>query len=131
MNTRGVDVALGSRFGEPAIAHVLPLASGGLGTPSGMRATAAVLVVPAVAPPIGNLTAVAECLRLTPAEARIVAKLTAGATLAEAAAALGIADTTAKTHLTHIFSKTGVARQVELIALIHRLVPPVLIPAAS
>jgi DNA-binding CsgD family transcriptional regulator len=57
--------------------------------------------------------------------------LAEGAKLAEAAVALGIADTTAKTHLTHIFSKTGVSRQVDLIALIHRLVPPVQKPAAG
>jgi DNA-binding CsgD family transcriptional regulator len=44
--------------------------------------------------------------------------------LVEAAAALGIAETTAKTHLSRIFAKTGVSRQAELVALVHRLTPP-------
>jgi DNA-binding CsgD family transcriptional regulator len=126
----GIGVALRSPSGAPAIAHVLPLAHGDLRTRLMAQATAAVFIVPVVGRPIVDLAAVADVLGLTPSEARLVEKLAAGATLAEAAVALGIADTTAKTHLTHVFSKTGVSRQVELIALIHRLVPPVQKPAA-
>jgi DNA-binding CsgD family transcriptional regulator len=121
----GIGVALGGPSGAPAIAHVVPLARGDLGTQLMPKAATAVFIVPAVSCPTVDLAAVAEALGLTPSEARLVEKLTAGATLAEAAVALGIADTTAKTHLTHVFSKAGVSRQVELIALIHRLVPPV------
>jgi DNA-binding CsgD family transcriptional regulator len=127
----GIGVALESTFGEPVIAHVFPLAYSDVGTRITSQATVAIFVMSAVAPSNGNLGAVARCLRLTPAETRILEQLAAGATLTEAAAALGIADTTARTHLTHIFSKTGVARQGDLIALIHRLLAPVLIPAVS
>ena len=121
----GIGVALGGRCGEPAIAQVIPLAQGEAVTQVAPESTAAVFVVRAAERPTIDFTAVAEALGLTPSETRLVEKLMAGATLPEAAVALCIADTTAKTHLTHIFSKAGVARQVELIALIHRLAPPV------
>jgi DNA-binding CsgD family transcriptional regulator len=44
--------------------------------------------------------------------------------LAETAAALGIAPTTAKSHLENIFAKTGVARQADLMRLASGLAPP-------
>ena len=124
IGTTGIGVVLGNAFGKPAIAHVLPLTRDDSRAPIMQQAMAAVFIVPALARPIVDLTAIADSLRLTRSEARLVEKLAEGATLAEAAVRLGIADTTAKTHLTHIFSKTGVSRQTELIALIHRLVPP-------
>jgi Bacterial regulatory proteins, luxR family len=49
----------------------------------------------------------------------------AGASLTEAANALGIAEATARTHRNHIFTKTGVSRRTDLLALITRLIPPV------
>ena len=54
---------------------------------------------------------------LTPAETRVLAGLLAGRTLAETAVALGIAASTAKTHLDHIFAKTDVTRQADLMRL--------------
>jgi DNA-binding CsgD family transcriptional regulator len=125
----GFGVALKGALGERALAYVFPLACG---DPAARLAppTAAVLVMSAVVRPTGNVAAVARCFGLTPAESRITERLVAGATLVDAAADLGIADTTAKTHLSHIFSKTGVGRQADLIALIHRVVPPVLVASA-
>lgn len=61
---------------------------------------------------------------LTPTEARVLNGLLSGLTLTETAAMLGVADTTAKTHLGNIFEKTGVARQAELVRLSAQLVPP-------
>jgi DNA-binding CsgD family transcriptional regulator len=46
-----------------------------------------------------------------------------GRTLAEAAAALGVVESTVKTHLQNVFLKTGTSRQVDLITLLHRLLP--------
>jgi len=62
---------------------------------------------------------------LTPAETRVLTSLLAGRTLAQTAKALGIAPNTAKTHLTSIFSKTGVTRQADLMRLGHEIVPPI------
>jgi DNA-binding CsgD family transcriptional regulator/PAS domain-containing protein len=68
--------------------------------------------------------AVAAAFGLTPAETRLLASLFAGHTLNETAATLGIARPTAKTHLEHIFLKTGVTRQSELMRLWTGLISP-------
>jgi DNA-binding CsgD family transcriptional regulator len=54
----------------------------------------------------------------------ILASLFAGRTLAETTATLSITRPTAKTHLEHIFSKTGVTRQAELMRLWTGLISP-------
>ena len=59
---------------------------------------------------------------LTPAETRPIESLLAGGVL-ETTAALGVAMTTAKTHLENIFQKTGVKRQAELMRLAARAGP--------
>ncbi len=52
---------------------------------------------------------------LTRSEARLVQSLAGGASLDEGARSLGISVNTARTHLKHIFHKTGAKRQSELI----------------
>jgi DNA-binding CsgD family transcriptional regulator len=61
---------------------------------------------------------------LTDAEQRIAGAVAEGNTSLQAAKALGLSEATVRTHLTRIFSKTGVSRQAELIALMHRLAVP-------
>jgi len=75
--------------------------------------------------PPADIGTVARIYGLTPAETRVLQHLMAGASLAEAATALGVSETTAKTHRDHIFLKTGVSRRTDLFALIARLVPPI------
>jgi len=55
---------------------------------------------------------------LTPAEARFATVLMQGKDITEAAEELGISQNTAKTHLKHIFQKTGAKRQSELVQLL-------------
>jgi DNA-binding CsgD family transcriptional regulator len=121
----GIGVALGASGSEPSIAHVLPLTGGDLRTRLVPQATAVVFITRAEAKPAANLQPVADNFGLTPAEARVLEHLAGGATVAETAQDLGISLNTAKTHLARIFSKTGAARQADLIALINRLVPPI------
>jgi DNA-binding CsgD family transcriptional regulator len=52
---------------------------------------------------------------LTQAEARLVAALCAGETLAGYAEAAGASLNTVKTHLKHVFEKTGETRQADLV----------------
>ena len=89
------------------------------------RASAALFISPAAngigAPP----AALAALFDLSPAETRTLERLLAGDTLAEVADKLGIAVTTARTHLAHIFDKTGTSRQSELILLAAKFSPPV------
>lgn len=54
----------------------------------------------------------------TPVECRLIEKLVAGKTLSEAAAAMRLKEQTARTYLKHIFQKTGMRRQVEVIRLV-------------
>jgi DNA-binding CsgD family transcriptional regulator len=52
---------------------------------------------------------------LTQAEARLVVALCAGETLAGYAMAVGTSLNTVKTHLKHVFDKTGETRQADLV----------------
>lgn len=61
---------------------------------------------------------------LTRAEARLVTLLAQDLSLEDAAAALGVARTTAKTHLQHVFEKTGTKRQQQVIRLALSAVAP-------
>lgn len=55
---------------------------------------------------------------LSPQEARIVLQLIDGGTVATCADALGVAQSTVRTHLKSAFAKTGVRRQAELASLL-------------
>lgn len=57
----------------------------------------------------------------TPTEAKLAALLAAGHSLEEAAGQLNFSKQTGRTHLKHLFTKTGFTRQGELIVLINQL----------
>lgn len=67
-------------------------------------------------------TVVRDLLGLTLGEAKIAAMIGAGLSPKEAAEKLGIKENTARVVLKKVFSKTGVSRQSELVALLGRLV---------
>jgi DNA-binding CsgD family transcriptional regulator len=69
--------------------------------------------------------ALAALYELTPTEARVLLEIASGKNRAAAADALGIADSTVKTHLARIFEKTGTSEQAELAKLVASLTPPV------
>jgi DNA-binding CsgD family transcriptional regulator len=107
----------------PIFAHVLPLSGSDFRT--GLQPPAAVAVFIGAPPDEQDgADTVAAAFGLTPAETRVLASLFAGRTLAETAATLRIARTTAKTHLEHICLKTGVTRQAELMRLWAGLISP-------
>lgn len=60
---------------------------------------------------------------LTRKEAQLAGELAAGRSLDEAAARLGVARNTVRSHLRGLFAKTGVSRQGELVRLIHTSLP--------
>jgi DNA-binding CsgD family transcriptional regulator len=109
---------------EPAqYAHVLPLAGGELRARLKPEAVAAVFVG-ATNDDEGEAEAMATAFSLTLAEKRLVEHLLGGNSLRESAAVLGVAVTTARTHLENIFQKTGVRRQAELMRLAARVATP-------
>ena len=61
-------------------------------------------------------------LDLTPAEARIAVELRRSCDLLAVAIALDVAPSTVKTHLKHVFEKTGIHKQAELLASVARIV---------
>lgn len=69
-----------------------------------------------------SLEEVAELYELTPAETRLVALIMDSLGLFEAAERLGITRNTARTHMKHIYAKTGTRRQAELVRRLGQLV---------
>ena len=55
--------------------------------------------------------------KLTPAELKVLQSIVEVGGVPETASALGIAETTVKTHLHRVFAKTGAARQADLVKL--------------
>ena len=69
--------------------------------------------------------AFAELYALTGGELRVLLAMAPGLAVKEAAEMLGIGETTAKTHLQHIYAKTGTSKQTELMHLFMSSTPPV------
>lgn len=109
----------------PLLAHVLPMAGSELRTRLQPEAIAAVFIGASTTAALDVAPADAkEFLRrrygLTPAEADVALEILKGDGREAAAARLGISTTTVRTHLSHIFEKTGVRRQAELVRLLMR-----------
>ncbi|WP_291850469.1 LuxR C-terminal-related transcriptional regulator [Bradyrhizobium sp.] len=121
----GIGVPVSGRDGRPAIAHVLPLKSGKLRPDLAPGAVAAVFVTPARVDALLPVEALVALYELTPTEARVLVEIASGKNRAAAAEALGIADSTVKTHLARVFEKTGTSEQSELAKLVASLTPPV------
>ena len=68
--------------------------------------------------------AVARQYRLTPMEVRVLLAIVEIGGVPEVADALGIAETTVKTHLARLFEKTGARRQVDLAKLLAGFATP-------
>ena len=122
----GISLALPDTDGAGLVATILPLNRGqrrDLSVP--FAATAAIFVQdPIVAPPYPG-EAFAKLYGLTGAELRVLLAMAPGLGVKEAAAILGVGEVTARTHLQHIFSKTGTVKQTELLNLLKNSTPPV------
>jgi DNA-binding CsgD family transcriptional regulator len=115
---RGNAIPLLSPTGERYVAHILPLSSVlRNGSERVVDAVGALLLrkVSLGGQSYGEL--VARTFDLTPAELRVFLSIVEVGGVPETAAALGIADTTVKTHLHRVFAKTGVSRQADLVKL--------------
>src|SRR5215470_9866885 len=116
---KGVAVPLNARGGELYVAHVLPLTSGArrrAGT--SYKAAAALFVHKAALDTPSPPEAIAKAYRLTPSELRVLLAVVEVGGVPEVADALGIAETTVKTHLGHLYEKTGAARHADLVKLV-------------
>ena len=71
-----------------------------------------------------NQLAVIEAFRLTPRECEIATQLAGRRDLDEIAAEIRAARSTVRSHLIHIFEKTGAHSQAALVALLCRFIEP-------
>jgi DNA-binding CsgD family transcriptional regulator len=113
-------VHLPGRNDVPCLAHVMPLLGTMTRSRIGALATAAVFIAQADSRPL-RVECLAAAFELTPAELNVLSLIAEGMSLVEAASRLGIAESTARTHVKNLHRKTGVERQSELVALVHRL----------
>jgi DNA-binding CsgD family transcriptional regulator len=125
MGRVGIDVPVPHADGRPGFAHVLPIGSGAVRGGLGARATAAVFLTPSAQPERPPSQAWAAAFGFTPSEMRMLELLVKGHTVGEAAALIGIAEPTARTHVANLMAKAGTQRQADLIRLALSLTPPV------
>ena len=96
---------------------IAPLNSRALGLGAARPACAVVFSAPNAALAIGE-HALARRWDLTPAQARLLAALTAGMGLASYAASAGVGIGTVRAHLKEIFAKVGCHRQSDLVRIV-------------
>ena len=121
--TTGLAVALPYRDGRAAVAHVRLLDFGDLCRRSGTAAVIFITQAAEHAPP--PVDALMTLFNLTWSEARVLEQIVSGRNRKEAAAVLGVADSTVKTHLDNIYAKTGTSDQLGLCRLAAKLSWPI------
>jgi DNA-binding CsgD family transcriptional regulator/PAS domain-containing protein len=126
-DTLAYDAAIAGNFGltmtaqsgERYVVHVLPLASlARNGATLPVRAVATVFVRKLELDNKSCGAIIRHAYGLTPTELRVLLGIVEVGGVPETASALGIAESTAKTHLQRLFSKTGVNRQADLVKLV-------------
>lgn len=114
----GTGVAFRRQDGTAWVVHVLPLKRRRSALDQSTQVVVALFIVKANRPIEQMPSAMLDMLyELTPAEAQVFALIVEGLTPAGAAARLGIAISTVKSHLNHVFQKTGTRRQADLARL--------------
>jgi len=119
MGTRGIAVPLPAQGGVQYVAHVLPLTAGARRQANiSYSAVAAMFVHQAALNSPSPLETIARLYKLTPSELRVLSAVVDISGVAAVADALGISEATVKTHLQHLFEKTGTRRQIDLAKLV-------------
>jgi DNA-binding CsgD family transcriptional regulator/PAS domain-containing protein len=121
----GVNVPASSDHGCLYVLHVLPINSAIFQAGVMPAAMAAIFVATRLVSRVPSTEAISALFALTAMESRVLERIAAGLTNAEIAETLGIAVSTVRTHLHHIFDKTGMRRQAELVALVASFELPV------
>jgi DNA-binding CsgD family transcriptional regulator/PAS domain-containing protein len=128
LGSRGIGIPLSSAaetsLQRSAVAYVLPLRDEHYRT-SFHPAIAAVFVSSSERPLPPQQDVLATLYDLTPSEAKVMSLAGAGSTTSSIAVKLGVSENTIKTHLSRVFGKTGVNRQIDLSQLVNSLSPPI------
>jgi len=119
IDRKGVALPLTAQDGERHVAHVLPLSPGARRRAGMTRAVAAaVLVRKAMLDTASPPEVIGKTFNLTPTELRVLLAIVEVGGVPEVATALGVADSTVKTHLGRLYDKTGATRQADLVKLV-------------
>jgi DNA-binding CsgD family transcriptional regulator len=113
--------------GTRYVAHVLPLTSGARRQAGATYAAAAAVFVRKAALDIPSPPEIiGKLFKLTPTELRVLLATVQVGGASEVAEALGIAESTVRTHLLHLFAKTGTKRQADLTKLVASYTNPLI-----
>ena len=128
-----VALPLGRCDGERYVGHVVTLASGVMQRVIGTanKAVAALFVRKASLQAHRSVELIAKIYKLTRSETRVLLAIIEVGGVPETADTLGIGETTVRTHLYRIFSKTGVSRQADLVRLAAEFSDPLMSRAAA
>ena len=125
IGTQGIALPLSGRDGARCVAHVLPLTSGARRrTGVAYTAVAAVFIRKVALETSSPPEVIARTYRLTPTELRVLLAIVGVGGVPESAVALGIAESTVKTHLGNLFVKTGARRQADLVKIVAGFASP-------
>lgn len=120
---RATSVALSAAGETPTVARVLPLSVAIPGRDHDGR-HAALIIQGAGDERLVPYDAIAALHGLTQAESQVLELVAGGRSPAETADHLGIAVSTVRTHLQHLFGKTGARGQSDLVRLVRRYAAP-------
>jgi DNA-binding CsgD family transcriptional regulator/PAS domain-containing protein len=127
IGTRGIALPLMVRDSSRYVAHVLPLTSGARRlTGIAYSATAALFICKVATEAASAPEVIARAYHLTPTELRVLLAIVKVGGVPESAVALGIAESTVKTHLGRLFVKTGARRQADLVKIVAGFASPLI-----
>ena len=118
LGARGIAVPLTGKDGQRHVAHALPLTSGARRRAGVAYRAVAALFVRKAELTMPRSEVIGKAFKLTPTELRVLLAIVEVGGVPEVAAALGVADTTIRTHVGRLFEKTGTARQADLVKLV-------------
>jgi DNA-binding CsgD family transcriptional regulator len=118
VGAKGVVVSMVAPGGQRYVAHVLPLTAGARRRAGKTYDAAAAIFVHEAALEMPSMpNALAKAYKLTAMELRVllgIVQVGGGPSVAEE---LGISETTVRSHLRHVYEKTGTNRQADLVRL--------------
>jgi DNA-binding CsgD family transcriptional regulator/PAS domain-containing protein len=127
IGTRGTALSLRAQDGSRYVVHVVPLTSGTRRL-AGMAyaATAALFICKVATETPASPEIIARAYNLTPTELRVLLAIVEVGGVPEVAPALGVAESTVKTHLGRLFLKTGAGRQADLVKIVAGFATPLI-----
>jgi DNA-binding NarL/FixJ family response regulator len=125
VGVKGIALRLIAHDGERYNAHVLPLTSGARRRAGAAYMAVAALFVHKAARQISSPPeAVAKAYKLTPIELGVLLAIVGVGGISEVGEALGVAESTVKTHVGRLFEKTGARREADLVKLVAEFASP-------